>query len=92
MLRPSVLVNVRLHCFYPTLFALVLQIRTRQNEGCRGDPSACFLITLLFAPSLHAIMHIEIIPLFQRHRHGQKDLFHQNSPKGVQQICAYGGP
>lgn len=41
------------------------------------------LPALLFTPSLHAIMHIDIIRPFQRHRNIQKDPFHQIRRDGI---------
>ena len=74
MLRPSVL-NLR---FHPTFFALVLQIAHRAENSMRRRS----LVTL-FAPSLHAIMHIEIIRPFQRHRNIQKHPVNQSHRYGI---------
>lgn len=49
--------------------------------------------TLLFTPALHAIMHIEIIRPFQRHRNVQKkDPFRQIAEMGSTDQTAGGPP
>lgn len=63
MLSPSLLMDLRFDCLtasYLTFFALVLQIARGRKKACRVP-----FMTLLFAPSLHAIMRIEITRPFQ---------------------------
>ena len=80
MLRPAVLVNFSIALLLSYPFRSSLTNPTRQKDKRAEDPSACFLITLLLPPSLHAIMHMEIIRPFQRRRHVQEHHSHPIRP------------
>ena len=95
MRAPAVLVNPRFHCFLSYPFRSSRTNRTRQTEACRGDPHRIpAFASVLASPSPHhAIMHTEITPPFQPHRHVHNLFcFHQKSLTCLQNNCVPGAP
>ncbi len=84
MLCPSVLINAWPSAFIAsTVSYLFRSSLTKSHEAENSMPEGDPFHNPAFAPSLHAIMHIEIIRPFQRHRNVQEDHFDQNRRDGI---------